>query len=58
MMQQECFLFQRDLAVDRAHVTFQKPVQASIDIPVHTEASYLIESDTDILKTKGIDKLL
>lgn len=58
MKRQERFLFQRDLSVDRANVTFQRPVQASIDIPVHTEASYLIESDTDILKTKGIDKLL
>ena len=58
MKRQERFLFQRDLAVDRAHVTFQKPVQASIDIPLHSGASYSIESDTDTLKTKGIDKLL
>lgn len=58
MMRQECFLFQRDLVVDWAHLTFQKPVQASIDIPLHSETFYLIESDTDTLKIKGIDKLL
>lgn len=58
MRQQERFLFQRDIAVDWAHLTFQKPVQASIDIPLRSETSYLIESDTDTLKTKGIDKLL
>ena len=58
MMRQEHFLFQRDLAVDWAHLTFQRPVQASIDIPLHSETSYLIESDTDTFKTKGIDKLL
>lgn len=58
MKRQERFLFQRDLAVDRAHVTSQRPVQASIDIPLYSEASYLIEFDTDILKTKGIDTLL
>lgn len=54
----ERFLSQRDLSVYRAHVTFQKPVQASIDIPLHSEISYSIESDTDTLKTKGINKLL
>lgn len=58
MKRQERFLFQRDLSVDRAHLTFQKPVQASIDIPLHSETSYPIESDTDTLKTKGIDKRL
>lgn len=58
MKRQEHFLSQRDLSVDRAHVTFQKPVQASIDIPLHSETSYPIESDTDTLKTKGIDKPL
>lgn len=40
MTRQERLLSQRDLAVDRAHVTFQKPVQASIDIPLHSGASY------------------
>lgn len=40
MMRQERFLFQRDLAVNRAHLTFQKPVQASIDIPLNSGASY------------------
>ena len=58
MKRQEQFLSQRDLSVDWAHLTFQKPVQASINIPLHSETSYLIESDTDTLKTKGIDKLL
>lgn len=58
MKRQERFLSQRDLAVVRAHVTVQKPVQASIDIPLHSETFYLIESDTDKLKIKGIDKLL
>lgn len=54
----ERFLSQKDLSVDRAHVNFHKPVQASIDIPLHSQTSYSIESDTDTLKTKGIDKLL
>ena len=54
----ERFLSQRDLSVYRAHVTFQKPVQASIDIPLHSDSSYSIKSDTNTLKTKGIDKLL
>lgn len=58
MTRQERLLSQRDLSVGWAHVTFQKPVQASIDIPLHSETSYLIKSDTDTLKTKGIDKLL
>lgn len=58
MKLQERFLFQRDLFVVWAHVTFQRPVQASIDIPLHSETSYSIEFDTDTLKTKGIDKLL
>lgn len=58
MKRQGHFLSRRALSVDRAHVTFQKPVQASIDIPLHSGASYSIESDTDTLKTKGIDKLL
>lgn len=58
MTRQERFLFQRDLAVVRAHVTVQKPGQASIEIPLRSETFYLIESDTDTLKIKGIDKLL
>ena len=58
MKWQERLLFQRDLAVVQAHVTVQKPVQASIDIPLHSETFYLIESDTATLKTKGIDNLL
>lgn len=40
MQQQERFLSQTDLFVDRAHLTFQKPVQAFIDIPLHSGASY------------------
>lgn len=32
MTRQERLLSQRDLSVDWAHLTFQKPVQASIDI--------------------------
>lgn len=58
MTRQERLLSQRDLSVGWAHVTFQMPVQASINIPLHSETSYLIKSDTDTLKTKGIDKLL
>lgn len=58
MKRQERFLSQRDLAVVRVHVTVQKPGQASIDMPLHSETFYLIESDTDTLKTKGIDKLV
>lgn len=58
MKRQERFLSQRDLAGVRAYVTVQKLGQASIDIPLHSETLYLIESDTDTLKIKGIDKLL
>ena len=58
MKRQERFLSQRDLAGVRAHVTVQKPGQASIGIPLHSETFYLIESDADTLKIKGIDKLL
>ena len=58
MKRQGHFLSRRALSDDRAHVTFQMSVQASIDIPLNSETSYSIESDTDTLKTKGIDKLL
>lgn len=40
MKRQEYFLFQRDLSVDWAHVTSQRPVQASIEIPLHSDASF------------------
>lgn len=39
-------------SVYRAHVTFHKPVQASIDIPLHSETSYSIESYTKDLFEK------
>lgn len=58
MKRQERFLSQRDLAVDQARVAFQKPVQASIQIHLISQPSFWRVSDTDTLKTKGIDKLL
>lgn len=57
MKRQGRFLSQRDLSVDRARAAFQNTVQASIDIPLNSEASFQIESDIDTLKTEGIDKL-
>lgn len=50
MKRQEHFLSQKVLAVVLARIAFQKPVQASIDIPLHSDLSYSTGSDTDKLK--------